>query len=138
MPYLIEHIDAIARQKQRDVLFVEFFPQAPGDDEDYFFSFLRYDPDEDNKRQALLNWLDEHNIGWFPCAPIADDCGFEQYRGQVYIDLPMDESDPTYCKLRDHLEQPDGSMRDEHIRFCVLRLEDALNNDQDDDPEFRD
>ena len=31
MPQLIKHIDAIARQKQRDVLFVVFGARAQGD-----------------------------------------------------------------------------------------------------------
>jgi len=31
MPQMIEHIDAIARRKQRDVLFVTFFDDPSGD-----------------------------------------------------------------------------------------------------------
>ena len=35
MPMLIEHIDAIARKKQRDVLYVTFHPPK-SDDEDFW------------------------------------------------------------------------------------------------------
>jgi len=105
MPYLIEHIDAIARQKQRDVLFVEFHPQDTDDDAP--FSYLNYDYEHDARRQAFLDWLDEHSIGWNPSAPIADECGFESYLGQVYIDFPTDEDNhPIYCQLRNYLEHP--------------------------------
>ncbi len=37
MPQLIEHIDAIARQKQRDVLFLRF--NDPSDSEDWFYDW---------------------------------------------------------------------------------------------------
>ena len=33
MPMLIEHIDAIVRKKQRDVLYVTFHPKKPDDDD---------------------------------------------------------------------------------------------------------
>jgi len=134
MPYLIDHIDAIARQKQRAVLFVEFHPQDTEDDSP--LSYLNYDYEHDARRQAFMDWLDERSIGWCPCAPIADECGFESYLGQVYIDLRMDESDPTYCELRDHLEHPDGSIREDNVRFYVLKLEVAMQNAHHDEPGF--
>jgi hypothetical protein len=111
MPVIIEHIDAIARQKQRGVLYIDFRPTT--DDEELF----SYDYEDDERRQALLDWLDQQGIAWWRCAEVASEDGFEDYAGQIYIDLALDESDPKYCLLRDHLEYPDGSMRDSHVTF---------------------
>lgn len=130
MPVLIEHIDAIARQKQRAVLYLEFHPQSA------FADSSAYDYEVDNKRQAFLDWLQQHGIGWQPSAPIASGCGFGAYLGQIYIDLPMDDDDPLYCCLRDHLEYPDGSMRDPNQRFFYLPLEIAMRNAYHDEPGF--
>jgi hypothetical protein len=132
MPLLIEHIDAIARQKQRDVLFVEFHSQ-PTDDESFIHS---HDWQGDPKRQALIKWLDKQEITWCCCSAFASEDGFDSYQGQIYIDLPMDEANPSYCQLCDHLEHPDGSMRDEQVCFYVLPLEAAMRNAHHDQPEF--
>jgi hypothetical protein len=48
----------------------------------------------------------------------------------------MDETDPRYCQLRDYLEHPDGSMRDDNVRFYVLKLEVAMQNAHHDEPGF--
>lgn len=121
MPYVIEHIDEIARRLKRDVLYVEFH-KLPNKWR------MKHDYENDPRRQALLDWLDKNSIAWTFCYGFRDDSMFESYLGQVYIDLPMDESDPVYCRLRDHLENPDGSMRDDNVRFCVVRLKDARRN----------
>lgn len=135
MPLLIENIDAIARKQQRAVLFVEFHPHFSSDDSDPE-EYGEYDYQQDARRQALLDWLAQHAIAWRPCFPIASECGFESYRGQIYIDLAMDEADPQYCLLRDHLEYPDGSMRDSNVTFCYLPLETAMQNAHHDEPGF--
>lgn len=131
MPAIIEHIDAIARKKQRGVLSVDFRPTT--DDIEELFS---YDYETDERRQALLDWLDQHGIAWRPCAHVASENGFEAYAGQIYIDLALDESDPKYCLLRDHLEYPDGSMRDSNVTFYYLPLEAAMQNAHHDEPGF--
>lgn len=131
MPLLIEPIDAIARQKQRDVLFVEFQPR--NEDKSLFHS---HDWEDDPKRQALIKWLDQQAIAWCCCSAFASEDSFDSYQGQIYIDLPMDETNPRYCQLRDHLEHPDGSMRDEQVCFYVLPLEAAMRNVHHDQPEF--
>lgn len=133
MPLLIEHIDAIARQKQRDVLYVEFHPQTEDLEE---FDTEHYVWELDSRRQAFLSWLDQQAIAWRYCAPIASECGFESYQGQIYIDLAMDDNDPLYCGLRDYLEHPDGLMRDENLRFFYLPLAMAMKNAHHDEPGF--
>jgi hypothetical protein len=135
MPLLIKNIDAIARKKQRDVLFVAFHPENDSLDDDAFDED-DYDWEDDPKRTAFLAWLDQQGIGWEYCAPMASECGFGRYLGQVYIDLAMDDNDPLYGRLRDYLEYPDGAMRDENLRFYYLPLAKALENAHHDEPGF--
>ena len=132
MPLVIKSIDAIARQRQRDVLFVEFHPQA---DSRGLFPY-RYDWQTDPQRQRFLTWLDEQNIVWRYCGEFASESCFRAYLGQVYIDLPMDETNKKYCRVRDYLERLDGSMRYENIRFFVLPLAVAMRNAHHDEPGF--
>lgn len=130
---LIQNIDAIARQKQRAVLYVEFHPQT--DDFEDQFSY-EYEYENDTERQTFLDWLQQHGIAWQCCAHVASECGFESYLGQIYIDLAMDDNDPLYCQLRDHLEFPDGTWRDPNKRFYYLPLDIAMRNAHHDEPGF--
>jgi len=118
MPQLIEHIDAIARQKRRAVLYLEFHPAT---------GWRHYRYQADAARDMVLAWLDAHQIGWQPCGPIADPCTMPPYLGQVYLDVPYDEALPAYRILRDYLELPDGSMRHAGVNFYALPLELADN-----------
>ncbi len=65
MAVAIQHIDKIARDKNRDVLFIEF-------DREIF-------PDRDfeswEKRNELIAWLDKHAIPYQMCGPIAREDG---------------------------------------------------------------
>ncbi|AJE03574.1 hypothetical protein [Geobacter pickeringii] len=136
MPKLIEHIDAIARQKQRDVLFIVFHPADWGDFESD--SCWGYDYSVDPRRAKVLAWLDEHGITWQECGPVASTTSFRSYLGEVYIDIPFDEADELYCLVRNYLENPDGTMRDENVRFYYLPLEIAMKNAHHDEPGFWD
>ena len=129
MPQLIEHIDAIARQKQRAVLYLEFHPEP-------FEEWQDYDYERDPMRVAVLAWLDEHAMRWQACGPFANVQMMAPYLGQVYIDIPNDESLPAYCTLRDYLEWPDGGMRHPGVRFYVMPLEYAMRNGAHDAPGF--
>jgi hypothetical protein len=129
MPRLIEHIDAIARRKQRDVLYLEFHPESFSERRAYRF-------EDDDMRKAILEWFDSHGIAWSVCGPYANPDVMAPYLGQVYIDLPFDESLPMYCKLRDYLEHPDGSMRHTGVRFCATSLAQAMKNAAHDEPGF--
>ena len=127
MPQLIEHIDAIARQKGRDVLYLEF--HADGERRTY-----RYEADP--MRDEVLAWLDQHQIGWQPCGPYARPPNMPGWLGQVYLDVPFDASLAAYRTLRDYLELPDGSMRQAGVRFYALPLESANANAEHDEPGF--
>ena len=129
MPALIQHIDAIARRKGRDALYLEFHPHGRAQWRDY-----RYD--EDPVRTAVLAWLDRHRVAWQACGPIADPRRMLPYLGQVYLDVPFDEALPEYRLLRDYLENPDGSMRLEGVRFCYVPLDEAQCNAAHDEPGF--
>lgn len=114
MPLLIDHIDAIAREKKRDVLFVHFENYV--EDKDL----------EDNARETLMAWLDENGIAYMPCMGLEDDEIINSYLGDLYIDLPFDEDNPSYQILSDHLEDEEGNMKIEDVYFYVLSLEVAL------------
>lgn len=62
VPRLVEHIDAVARQVGRDVLYVTFFED--GDDEHWEDSLTR---------QEVIGWLDANGYAWRECGEIASD-----------------------------------------------------------------
>lgn len=129
MPELIEHIDAIARQKRRDVLYLEFHPETREEQR-------RYQYERDANRARAIAWLDQHGFAWQPCGPYANPRIMRSYQGQMYIDLPFDETLPAYQQLREFLELPDGSMRHDGIRFYAMSLELADRNKEHDEPGF--
>ncbi|MCO4882983.1 hypothetical protein VOI32_03085 [Paraburkholderia caribensis] len=129
MPLMIEHIDAIARKKGRDVLYLEFFP-LPGAASSHYQSSL--------SRGEIIRWLDENAFSWEPCGDWASETTFCAYAGQLYIDVPFDEDHPRYGKLEAFLEYPDGTMRFDGARFFVLSLEYAMRNRHHDEPGFWD
>lgn len=129
MPQLIEHIDAIARQKQRDVLYLRF--NDPSDSEDWF-----YDGESSASRQEIINWLNNNQIIWQPCGDVANENCMMSYAGQIYLDVPFDEADPVYQRLISHLENPDGTMRLPGVLFCALKLQTAMKNAHHDEPGF--
>jgi hypothetical protein len=131
MPQLIEHIDAIARRKGRDVLYV-VFPEC------YSAGGNSVEPDQCKARQQVIAWLDQAGIAWYPCAHPACDDGsfFLGYLGHIYIDLPFDTSNAEYRKLADFLETPDGEMKIEGAEFCYWPLEKAMENRHHDEPGY--
>lgn len=76
MLLLLEHIDAIARQKQPGVLYVEFHQLAIDADarrdlSEHDIMAWKTMPDSAWEslpiRQQLIDWLDAQQIGWLPC-----------------------------------------------------------------------
>ena len=139
MPLLIHHIDAIAREKQRGVLFVVFHHPASAikdereiyDRKDLIWQTLP-------TRRQIIDWLDAQGIAWRPCGYVADLNSMESYCGQIYVDVPYDESLPAFRALTDFLELPDGSMRFSEATFLYLPLEKAMLNAAHDEPGFWD
>ncbi|AOJ17106.1 hypothetical protein [Burkholderia vietnamiensis] len=131
MPSMIEHIDAIARRKARDTLFVSFFDDPAGERSPYRWQ-------AHPARAALVAWLDANGIAWKPCGEVADERVMRSYGGSIYIDLPFDRDDATYRALEAFLEHPDGSLRFPHMRFLVIDLDYARKNAPHDEPGFWD
>lgn len=119
MPMLIHHIDAIAREKKRDVLFL------------HFENYIEDKDLEDNARNTVLAWLDEHGIAYTPCMGIEDESIIDGYLGDVYLELPFDEQDPQYQLVQQHLEDDEGNMKIEDVFFFVLSFEVALEIEAD-------
>lgn len=139
MPQIIEHIDAIARKKQRTVLYLVFHPKDYFErDEDGMRKGPEYSWQKDTVRDEILQHLDDMKIPWKKCGHFADERIMMSYLGQVYIDAPFDETNTQYQLLQAYLEYPDGSMRFPTVGFCYLPLEDAMENAHHDEPGFWD
>lgn len=142
MPELIDHIDKIARDKKRDVLFLTFHDKAFKDiNEDNscgFPDFPDFDYHKCEPRQKVMEWLVANNIPFSPCGLVANEYSIVPYLGQIYIDVPFDENNPTYQKVRDFLENPDGTMKIDGARFCYYTLELAMKNAHHDELGFWD
>jgi hypothetical protein len=137
MPMMIEHIDAIARRKQRDVLYLTFIdPNTQSDP-----ALGMTEPTEIAWqtlpiRQTIINWLDEQQISWCPCMHVASVNLIMSYRGQIYIDVVYDTELPIYQTLANYLELPDGTMKFREVEFWLLPLNIAMKNAEHDEPGF--
>jgi hypothetical protein len=129
MPLIIEHIDAIARKKQRTVLYIAFYPEK---------NWLIYDFEKDRRRKGVLKWLKDHNIHWQECGFVASESSMLPYLGNIYIEVKFDENDVEYQLVRDYLENPDGTPRHKRVRFYYLPLDIAMKNAHHDEPGFWD
>ena len=99
MPQLLQHIDAIAREKNRDVLFVHF--------EDY----EENEQNPDSNRQDVLSWLEQNNIPYEKCMGLEEEGSIDSYWGDIYIDVPFDLENEQYQILSDYLEDEEGVMK---------------------------
>lgn len=128
MPELIEHIDAIARKKQRDVLRIRFYTCDT--------NLIKHDHLSDPERLRVIVWLEKHAIPWQPCGPVANEQRMSSYRGDIYVDVPYDTTNLTYQRLQTYLENPDGTMRHPTVTFEYYPLEMAMKNAHHDEPGF--
>lgn len=129
MPELIEHIDAIARKKQRDVLSIRFYTRE---------TIREYDFRKDPERQRVTDWLDVNSIAWQPCGPVANENAMQAYRGDIYVDVAFETSNAQFQKLQTYLENPDGTMRHPSVTFEYYPLAMAMRNAHHDEPGFWD
>lgn len=136
MPRLIKHIDKIAREKQRDVLYLGFRSQQSADENSW--NLWNYEEALVPMRNEVCNWLTQNGIPWEPCAHFADECTICGYFGLIYLDVPYDDNNPQYQVVRDYLEFPDGSPRFATVGFWYLPLENAMENAHHDEPGFWD
>lgn len=137
MPMRIEHIDAIARQKQRDVLYVVFhLPASGAQDAEEILGTQDFDWEKLPIRQQIIDWLKARDIGCKPCGHFANENLMVGYHGQLYVDLPFDESVPAFQALQAFLELPDGSMRFPEVTIFYCPLDMAMENAAHDEPGF--
>lgn len=127
MPQLLQNIDQIARQKQRDVLTLKFHDRAAGFMLDYH---------QNESRKMILEWFIANDIPHYKCGPYASETWMESYHGQIYIDVPYDKSNPMFRKVASFLKNPDGSMKFEGAWFCYLPLDICMKNAHHDEPGF--
>jgi hypothetical protein len=140
MPMLINHIDKIARDKQRGVVYIEFCKQPDFNrrDIDEYHENLFIDYENLEIRKTLLQWFADNHIAVHPCGPFARAGRIERYRGQLYIDVPFDKNDPIYQKVENLLENEDGTMKFPQVLFFYLPLEAAMENAHHDEPGYED
>ena len=126
MPVVIRTLDQIAREKQRGAIFITFQKEVerlPGypDCMDYRI----FDYERDQKRILFVKWLYENHINFEECF----GCGSVRswrHKGQIYLDVPYDESNSQYQLLRQYIENLDGSLKDPEVAWCFLKLETAI------------
>lgn len=134
---LIHYIDKIAREKQRDVLYLEFFSEQPTRLGDENYRPFLYQ--ECAIRQTLLEWFEHNDMTVYPCGPFSRGKAIESsYRGQLYIDVPFDKNNADYQKIENLLEHEDGTMKLPGVRFCYLPLEAAMKYAYSDEPGYWD
>ena len=139
MPRIVEHIDKIARDTGRDVLFLEFHPLLK--EGEGFFPSEMFDYKNCKERKQVIKWLEENNIKFTPCFNMAERGGVlidGAYQGELYVDILFDENDPEYMKVNSYFENPDGSMKIKDVRFMSLSLEIAMRYKHHDEPGFWD
>lgn len=129
MPQQLEHIDAIARKLNRDVLYLEFLKAQRPHHVDYRSL---------ESRSCIMQWLDREGIEWRECGQVASETVMRSYAGEIFIDVLFNEADDRYRKVQAFLEYPDGSMRFEDVRFYVVSLQFATKNAHHDEPGFWD
>lgn len=127
MPQILKNIDQIAREKQRDVLTIEFHDKASG---------FKLDYHQNESRKIILDWFIANDIPHCGCGPFASENRLDSYRGQIYLDVPYDKTDPVFQKVKSFLEHLDGSSKFEGAWFCYLPLDICMKNAHHDEPGF--
>ncbi len=128
---LPKQIDDIAITKQRDVLYCTF-DGSSYKEIDYIEIFNdNYDFEEDKDRDKFCNWLDSNNIKWQPCGHYYINTNLKNriYRGQIYIDVPIDDDDPQFQLLGNYfIDEHFNKNNYPDLFFCFLRIENAYLN----------
>lgn len=132
MPQLIDYIDKIAREKNRDVLYLLF--KHKKNDRSFFFDYQSC-----KRRNLVIKWLEKNQIHYYPCmGEASEEAGLDSYNGFLYVDVPYDVDNEDFKKLSAYLEHPDGTMRFDDMIFAYFPLERAMKNKHHDEPGFWD
>jgi len=131
MPMFVQHIDKIARDKNRDVLLISFKSACSEID-----PFEDFDYESMPARREMMAWLTATNISFCYCMGVAQPGSIRPYVGDLYVDVPYDVNDRDYQKLAALLEYPDGTRKIDGVQFGYLPLSLALKNAHHDAPGF--
>jgi len=128
MPALIYPIDAIARQKRRDVLMLSFCPpDEAGRPIQGLRGLSRVSWEKCAPYQEMLQWLEAEGIAYERCLPVLGDEVIEMaWIGNLYVDLVLDEEDVHYRRLQSKLGHSDGMPRSAHIKLHCITLKHAM------------
>lgn len=115
-------IDKIARELNKDVLFLEFITITP---EQTFEDFKDF-----KHRKDTITWLHDMGIHFDECYPMTEGSEWKAgYLGHLYFpSVSMDKNDNVYKALEEHFEQPDGRPRVPGVILYYLPLSDAQKN----------
>lgn len=119
MPMLIPYVDEISAATKRASVTIQF--NKPGGN-----AFIP--PEEDGVRQYILSWLVDQGIEFQPCGLPSSSGRMEGYAGQVYVDVPCDEANLKFGKLRDLLHYPDGTPRVLGVRLVCYPYPSELDS----------
>lgn len=117
MVMLVEYLDAIARRKKRDVLYVDFEPALGPCSDRSAWMILPV-------RMQLIEWFCEQDIELEAAVFVPNDelLITPPYRGEFYIDIPYDKDDPKCQLVLQHMETSDGFSKLPGARLCLLEF----------------
>ncbi|CAM2141823.1 conserved protein of unknown function [Pararobbsia alpina] len=134
----IQAIDAIARLVGRDVLFISFEKVIQEGHRITLQALERDDWRSLPQRRQLVDWLEANDIPWKSCRSFSESGDDGTYRGQIYVDIHRDDSDPRLALLKRFLSHSDGTMRMPGTALCYTTYEQAVATSRDADPDFLD
>ncbi|QWK96141.1 hypothetical protein JV213_08290 [Plesiomonas shigelloides] len=109
-------IDAIARQRQSDVLMVTFFRPEESELDEFDYATCAV-------RNKALAWFDQQGIGYRECFDLWPDNDADvPYLGELFIDVPVDENNPRYLDVVHKFEHEDGSSRYLGVSLFIIPL----------------
>lgn len=91
MPETLEHVDAIARRMKRNVPYLDFLKAKRPHRADY---------QRLESRSSIAQWLGREGIGWRERRPFTSTTVKRSHASAIFIDVPFDESDAQYRKVR--------------------------------------
>ena len=121
MPYLMHHIDEIARQKKRNIIFVKFTRVET-------ISVEKHLKKIEPRRKMIIKWLSNRKIKWQPCYDVFRGHIELPYDGHLYIELSVDKRDHTYLEFCKLLENEDETPKFKGVSLWIFRYSDGRKN----------
>jgi|GEM_PF-3074719 len=127
MAFDVGTIDSISRQLGRNVLFLALL-----DDEDEALDiYAEVDP--------ITEWLEVNNIDFRLCTAFSPDVVYiEGGPACIYLDVTPERDTEKLALLVNRFGQVDGTPVQDGFQLSILKLDDAMKNAEQDDPDFWD